>query len=86
MILRILPQNFDTLLISIEESKYLSKLSVYELMGSFHTHEHCINSLEKSSQEFSFRGQANARGGGEEETTLDVVLEEEDMVVLDKQH
>lgn len=63
-ILRSLPHKFDTLVIAIEESKDFFKLTLDELLGSFHTHQHHINRSANSIQDLAFRAQDNARHEG----------------------
>ena len=51
-ILRSLPRKYDNLVMTIEEAKYLSTLTMDELMGTLQTHEHRINrSTSSSTQE-----------------------------------
>jgi hypothetical protein len=52
-----LPTNFDLVVISIEESKDLTQLSVNELMGSLLSHEKRLNRTWKSSLENAFKTQ-----------------------------
>ena len=63
-ILRSLPQKHDNLVMTIEEEKYLIRLTMDELMGTLQTHEHQINRSTKSSQEKAFKAQENSRGMG----------------------
>lgn len=54
-ILRILPQKYDNLVMTIEEAKDFTTLTMDELMGNFQTHEHLINRSTTSSQEKIFK-------------------------------
>ena len=64
-ILRSLPQKYENLVMTIEEAKYLSTLTMDELMGTLQTHEHWINrSKSSSTQEQAFKAQSNPRGRG----------------------
>ena len=55
-ILRSLPHKYDNLVITIEEAKDLTILTMDELMGILQTHEHRINrSTTSSSQEQAFK-------------------------------
>lgn len=51
-------------MISIEEAKDLSILTVNEFMGSLQTHEKHLNRSTTYSQEKVFKPQSNARGMG----------------------
>ena len=63
-ILRILPQKYDNLVMTIEKEKYLTTLTMDELMGTLQTHEHEINKSATTSQEQSFKAQENSRVRG----------------------
>ena len=64
-ILRILPHKYDNLVMTIEEAKDLTILTMDELMGILQTHEHRINrSTSSSSQEQAFKAHSNPRGRG----------------------
>ena len=54
-ILRSLPLKYDNLVMTIEEEKDITTLTMDELMGTLQTHEHQINTLETSSQEKYFK-------------------------------
>ena len=67
-ILRSLPHKYDNLVMTIEEAKDLTTLTMDEFMGVPQTHEHRINrSTTSSSQEQVFKAQSIPRGRGEEE-------------------
>ena len=60
-----LPHKYDNLVMTIEEAKDLTILTMDELMGILQTHEHRINrSTASSSQEKAFKAQSNPRGRG----------------------
>ena len=64
-ILRSLPHKYDNLVMTIEEAKDLSVLTMDELMGTLQTHEHRINrSTSSSTQEQAFKAQTNSKGRG----------------------
>ena len=63
-IMRILPQKYDNLVMTIEEAKDLTTLTMDELMGTLQTHEHQINRSTNASHEQSFKAQENSRGRG----------------------
>ena len=64
-ILRSLPHKYDHLVMTIEEAKDLTVLTMDELMGFLQTHEHRINrSTSSTSQEKAFKAQSNPRGMG----------------------
>ena len=64
-ILSSLPHKYDHLVMTIEEAKDLTILTMDELMGSLQTHEHRINrSTSSTSQEKAFKTQSNPRGMG----------------------
>ena len=42
-ILRSLPHKYDKLVMTIEEAKDLTRLTMDELMGTLQTHEHWVN-------------------------------------------
>ena len=54
-ILRNLPPSLDHIVVVIEESKDLSKLSFYELMASLEIHEHRRNKLSNKEVEQAFQ-------------------------------
>ena len=56
-ILRSLPNKFDLRVVTIEESKDLSFLSIDELMGSLLSHEQMLNRSGTSSLENAFKTQ-----------------------------
>ena len=57
-ILRSLPHKYENLVMTIEEAKDLTVLTMDELMGTLQTHEHRINkSTSSSSQEQVFKAQ-----------------------------
>eukprot|EP00253_Pinus_taeda_P028745 PITA_28745 len=58
-ILRILSAKFDGVVVSIEESKDLTHLSVNELMGSLQSHEQRINRSSTKSIEQAFQARGN---------------------------
>ena len=66
-ILRSLPIIFGRIVVPIEESKYLSQVSIGSLMGSLQTHEQRLNRSNGSSMENAFKSQVQAssskRGG-----------------------
>ncbi|KAA8546163.1 hypothetical protein F0562_020943 [Nyssa sinensis] len=59
-ILRSLTQKFEHVVPAIEESKDLSKLSMYELMGSLKTHEKRMSRFSSQSLEQAFQSTVNA--------------------------
>ena len=63
-ILRSLPQKYDNLVMTIEEEKDLTTLTMDELMGTLQTHEHWINRSTTTSQEKYFKAQENSKGKG----------------------
>jgi hypothetical protein len=64
-ILRSLPHKYDNLVMTIEEAKDLTILTMDELMGTLQTHEHRINRNKSySSHEQAFKAQSNPRGRG----------------------
>ena len=63
-ILRILPQEYDNLVMTIDEKKDLTTLTMDGLMGTLQNHEHWIKKLATTSQEYSFKAQENSRGRG----------------------
>ena len=64
-ILRSLPHKYDNLVMTIEEAKDLTVLTMDEMMGTLQTHEHRINrSTYSSSQEQEFKAQSDPRGRG----------------------
>ena len=63
--MRSLPHKYDNLVMTIEEAKDLTILTMDELMGILRTHEHRINrSTASSSQEKIFKAKSNSRGKG----------------------
>lgn len=55
-ILRSLPHKYDNLVMTIEEAKDLTILTMDELMGTLQTHEHRINrSTSSNSQKQAFK-------------------------------
>ena len=68
--LRSFPQNYDNLVMTIEDAKDLTTLTMDDLMKILQTHEHQINRSAITSQEQSFKAQENSRGSEEEETDL----------------
>ena len=61
----ILPHKYENLVMTIEDVKDLTILTMDELMGILQTHEHRINrSTTSSSQEQAFKAQSNSRGRG----------------------
>ncbi|KAA8517207.1 hypothetical protein F0562_017541 [Nyssa sinensis] len=58
-ILRSLTQKFEHVVPAIEESKDLSKLSMYELMGSLETHEKRMSRFSSQSLEQAFQSTVN---------------------------
>jgi hypothetical protein len=81
-VLRSLPKKFEMVVISIEESKDLSKLTVKELMGSLLSHESRIN-MEEESLEHAFKTQAFiGRGRGREK---EVKVKEVEVVIKQKE-
>ena len=64
-ILRSLPIKFDNIVVAIEESKDLSKLSIDELFGSLQNHEYRLNRHDNTSLENAFKIQMTfGRGRG----------------------
>ena len=64
-ILRSLPHKYDNLVMTIEEAKDLTILTMDKLMAILQTHKHRINrSTASSSQEQVFKAQSNQRGRG----------------------
>ena len=73
-VLRSLPPKFDTLVVTLEEIKYLSQFSLDELQASLINHEHRLNrssmslenafSTQSSISHGRGRGRGNSRGRG----------------------
>lgn len=64
-ILRSLPSKFDSIVVTIEESKDLSQVLVYELIGSLLTYDSRLNRNNNTSFKNSFRAQgSSSRGRG----------------------
>jgi hypothetical protein len=73
-VLRSLPPKFDTLVVNLEENKYLSKFILDELQASLINHEHILNSSIMSLENAFFvrssiscgrgKGRVNSRGRG----------------------
>ncbi|XP_022873160.1 uncharacterized protein LOC111392128 [Olea europaea var. sylvestris] len=62
--LRCLPPKFDHVAAAIEESKDLSKMTIYELTGSLLAHEQRINrSSNQSTTEQAFQSKQTSKGG-----------------------
>ena len=59
--MRSLPQKYDKHVMTIEEAKDHTTLTMDELMRTLQTHEHWINGLATTSQEQSFKAQENSR-------------------------
>ena len=61
-ILRSIPIRFDPIVVAIEESKYLSQVSIDSIMRSLQTHEQRLNRSNGSSMENAFKSQVQASG------------------------
>jgi len=61
-ILRSLPQKFEHIVVVIEETKDLSRLSIHELMGSLEAHDQRVNQYSKQPMEQAFQIKANFSG------------------------
>jgi len=53
-ILRSLPQKFEHIVVVIEETKDMSRLSIHELMGSLEAHKQRVNQYNKQPMEQAF--------------------------------
>ena len=84
-IFRSLPHKYDNLVMTIEEAKDLTILTMDELMGTLQTHEHRINrSTSSSSQEQEFKLNQIQEEGGEEEMAQVKTLKAEVMKIMDR--
>jgi hypothetical protein len=49
-----LPQKFEHIVVVIEETKDMSRLSIHELMGSLEAHKQRVNQYNKQPMEQAF--------------------------------
>ena len=61
-ILRSLPIRFYQIVVAIDESKYLSQVSINSLIGSLQNHEQRLNRSNNYSMENAFKSQVQASG------------------------
>ncbi|PNX79108.1 copia-type polyprotein, partial [Trifolium pratense] len=70
-ILRSLPQKFEHVVAVIEETKDLTKLSQYELMGSLEAHEQRVNRYNNQPLENVFQAKMNIRSSNPQQGRWD---------------